>query len=85
MFIFFFFMIILGELNKGGRNKLGDLKVFFFFCWSCREFYFLTVPLGSVAIYGYYCFGKQQEVPRCFLRELDAQPGVCPDGNKQWL
>lgn len=78
-------MIILGELNKGGRNKLGDLKVFFFSVGLVGNFIFFSVPLGSVAIYGYYCFGKQQEVPRCFLRELDAQPGVGPDGNKQWL
>lgn len=64
---FFFFMIILGELNKGGRNKLGDLKVFFFsvghvgnfifflYLWDLLQFMAIIALESSRKSHGAFC------------------------------
>lgn len=60
-------MIILGELNKGGRNKLGDLKVFFFsvghvgnfifflYLWDLLQFMAIIALESSRKSHGAFC------------------------------
>lgn len=56
--------ISLGELTKGCRKKLCNLRDLFLVGRVGKCF---CLPLGSIAIYGYYGFGKQQEFLGCFL------------------
>lgn len=71
---FFISEISLGELNKGCRKKLGDLRDVFLVGRVGKCFCF-CLPLGSIAIYGYYCFGKQQEFLGCFLPASPVRAG----------